>query len=164
MTRPIDRAPSPPPRRARPEDLPQVLQLYRELRPHDPDLPPERARTLWDALLSDSHIEIVVADCDDAVGATCMLAVIPNLASGGRPIAMIEHVITAARFRRRGLARAVLLAALDRAWARGCCKVVLLSGMGRREAHALYESIGFRGDVERGFVIKPPADDPAPPV
>jgi hypothetical protein len=25
----------------------------------------------------------------------------------------------------------------------------------RSEAHALYESVGFRGDMERGFVAKP---------
>jgi hypothetical protein len=32
---------------------------------------------------------------------------------------------------------------------------MLLSGVQREEAHALYESLGFRGDIERGFVIKP---------
>lgn len=144
-------------RAAMPADLADVLALYRELRPHDPALSPERARVLWDGLLADQGVEIIVATCDDVVAATCMLALVPNLASGGRPIAMIEHVITAARFRRRGLARAVLQAALDRAWARDCCKVVLLSGSDRREAHGLYQALGFRGDVERGFVIKPPA-------
>jgi len=57
--------------------------------------------------------------------------------------------------RRRGLARAVLEFALKLAWSRGCYKVILLSGVQRSEAHKLYESIGFRGDVERGFVAKP---------
>jgi ribosomal protein S18 acetylase RimI-like enzyme len=147
-------------RAATPADLADVLALYRELRPHDPALSPERARVLWDGLQEDPQVTIIVATCDDVVAATCMLAFIPNLASGGRPIGMIEHVITAARFRRRGLARAVLQAALGRAWARDCCKVVLLSGADRPQAHGLYEALGFRGDVERGFVIKPPA--PAP--
>lgn len=26
----------------------------------------------------------------------------------------------------------------------------------RADAHKLYESAGFRGDIERGFLIKPP--------
>jgi hypothetical protein len=39
-----------------------------------------------------------------------------------------------------------------------CCKVVLLSGAQRVEAHRVYEAIGFSGEVERGFVIKPPTD------
>ena len=45
--------------------------------------------------------------------------------------------------------------ALDRAWARGCYKVILLSGVQRTDAHRPYESVGFRGDIERGFVAKP---------
>jgi hypothetical protein len=32
---------------------------------------------------------------------------------------------------------------------------MLLSGMQREDAHVLYESLGFHGDIERGFVIKP---------
>ena len=38
---------------------------------------------------------------------------------------------------------------------RDCCKVMLLSGARRAEAHKLYAALGFDGDVERGFVIKP---------
>jgi hypothetical protein len=33
---------------------------------------------------------------------------------------------------------------------------MLLSGAERAAAHRLYESVGFRADVERGFVAKPP--------
>jgi GNAT superfamily N-acetyltransferase len=84
-----------------------------------------------------------------------MIATIANLASEGRPFAMIEHVVTLVEFRGQGLARATMQHALDFAWSRNCCKVMLLSGMLRPEAHRLYEALGFRGDVERGFVIKP---------
>jgi GNAT superfamily N-acetyltransferase len=84
-----------------------------------------------------------------------MIALVTNLASGGRPFGVIEHVITLPEFRGRGLARATLQHALDYAWSQSCCKVMLLSGMRRAEAHALYESMGFSGDIERGFVIKP---------
>ena len=86
---------------------------------------------------------------------TCMLAVVPNLASGGSPFGVIEHVVTLPQYRRRGLGRTVLQFALNRAWAQGCYKVILLSGAQRADAHKLYESVGFRGDVERGFVAKP---------
>jgi GNAT superfamily N-acetyltransferase len=138
-------------------DLAPVLDLYRELRPADPELPAGRAEELWRRILADPAVQVVVAEHEGRVAASCMLAVIPNLASSGRPIGLVEHVITGARFRRRGLGQAVLRFALDLAWARACCKVVLLSGAQRAEAHGLYESVGFRGDVERGFVAKPPA-------
>ena len=47
--------------------------------------------------------------------------------------------------------------ALELAWGHGCCKVMLSSGAQRDAAHRLYESVGFDGDRERGFVIKAPA-------
>ena len=45
--------------------------------------------------------------------------------------------------------------ALASAWTRGCCKVMLLSGAQRGEAPKLCESVGFVGDIERGFVARP---------
>jgi GNAT superfamily N-acetyltransferase len=86
---------------------------------------------------------------------TCMLAVIPQLASGTRPFGVIEHVITLDAYRRQGHARRVLEHALGLAWARQCSKVLLWSGAQRAGAHRLYESVGFAGDIERGFVAKP---------
>lgn len=141
---------------ARPEDLGAMLKLYRELRPQDPVLPPKVAATRWADVLADANIRVVVAEVDGQPAATCLLALVPNLASGGRPFAVIEHVVTLASHRGRGLGRAVLRHALDHAWSRDACKVMLLSGVQRAEAHRLYESVGFRGDVERGFVAKRP--------
>lgn len=132
-----------------------MQQLYKELRPQDPDRSPEEAAASWRSLLDQPTVKLIVADHDGQLVATCMLAFIPNFASGGRPIGFIEHVITLSEFRGRGFARAVLEYALELAWSKNCCKVVLLSGAQRVEAHRLYESLGFRGDIERGFVVKP---------
>jgi GNAT superfamily N-acetyltransferase len=136
-------------------DLPGLLTLYKELRPHDPELAAEQAEARWRELLAQSHIRVVVAESEGGLGSTCMIALVTNLASGGRPFGVIEHVVTLPQFRGRGLARRTVQHALDFAWSQNCCKVMLLSGMQRAEAHALYESLGFRGDIERGFVIKP---------
>ncbi|WCH20965.1 GNAT family N-acetyltransferase [Aeromonas salmonicida] len=35
-----------------------------------------------------------------------------------------------------------------------CYKVMLLSGEGREAAHRLYEKLGFKAGIEKGFVIK----------
>ncbi|MFT4195581.1 GNAT family N-acetyltransferase [Ottowia sp.] len=136
-------------------DLAGVHQLYRALRPHDPELAPDVARARWRELTGQPHLGIVVADADGTLAATCMIATLPNLASGGRPIGLIEHVVTLPAFRGQGLARQVMVHALDFAWSRDCCKVMLLSGARRTEAHRLYAALGFDGDAERGFVIKP---------
>ena len=140
---------------ARSEDLTGVRRLYKELRPNDPALSPDDAAANWNNVLSQSHIRMVVAEQDGVLASTCMLAVIANFASGSRPLGLIEHVITLPQFRGRRLGHAVMQYALEFAWSQNCCKVMLLSGAQRGEAHRFYESLGFRGDVERGFVIKP---------
>lgn len=146
-------------RRAELNDLPGILALYRELRPHDPQLDADTARAVFSGLVAREDIHIVVCEVDRVLVATCMLAIIPNLASGAQPFAVIEHVVTLSALRGRGYGRRVLLHALDLAWSHRCCKVMLLSGAQRTEAHRLYESVGFVGNVEMGFVAKPKRKD-----
>ena len=143
-------------RRAIESDLDGLLVLYRALRPTDPALPPARANELLAQLLAREDVDIMVCDLDCQLVATCMLAMIPNLASGGQPIGVIEHVITLASHRGQGLAKLLLTQTLARAWQLNCCKVMLLSGAQREDAHKLYAAVGFDGDTERGFVIKRP--------
>ena len=143
-------------RLAEARDLPGLLALYRELRPHDERLSPRDASVVLRRLLSDDDIALVVCDVAGELTATCMLAIVPQFARAGRPFGVIEHVVTASAHRRRGFGRAVLRRALDIAWTRECCKVVLLSGVQRAEARALYASVGFSGDIERGFVVQGP--------
>jgi GNAT superfamily N-acetyltransferase len=144
-------------RPVKPEDLEGVLGLYKELRPLDPPLSPDAARATLQALIQRSDIELLVCEINAVLAATCQLAVVPNLASGARPFGVIEHVVTLAAHRRRGYARLLLERALELAWSKGCYKVVLLSGSQRAEAHKLYESVGFVGGVERGFVARSPS-------
>lgn len=144
-------------RQIEPGDLDGVLRLYRELRPHDPALAPELARETFAGLIERRDVDLIVCESDGVLAATCMLALIPNLASGAKPIGIIEHVVTLPEFRRRGYARLALEHALKLAWIKSCCKVVLLSGSQRTEAHKLYESVGFVGGIERGFVARPPS-------
>lgn len=142
-------------RLARPGDLAGVLALYRELRPADVRLVERDARAAFDRILANSNLNLAVCEHDGILIATCMLAVIDNLASGARPFGVIEHVVTLAAFRRQGFARMLLRYALELAWSQHCYKVILLSGADRAGAHALYESVGFRGDLEHGFVARP---------
>ncbi|MHC6656681.1 GNAT family N-acetyltransferase [Aeromonas salmonicida] len=134
------------------QDVAGLLALYRELRPHD--LPLVEAEATLAALLAQSHVRLIVAEVEGQLAATCQLGVIPTLTNGGRPFGIIEHVITAARFRRQGLSQKVLEQALAIAWQQDCYKVMLLSGEGREAAHRLYEKLGFKAGIEKGFVIK----------
>ena len=142
-------------REATRSDLPGLLALYRELRPDDPLIQHSEVSANWLRLLDSPGVFVIVAECVNSIASTCMLAIVPNVTHGGRPFGVIEHVVTARTQRRRGFARAVLEYALRLAWSRNCHKVVLLSGTDRTEAHRLYESVGFVGGIERGFVAKP---------
>ena len=72
-----------------------------------------------------------------------MLITAPNLLRGGRPHGMIENVVTHPAFQRRGHGRAVIGAALDEAWKRGCHQVLLQSGRADPRVHAFYEGCGL---------------------
>lgn len=137
------------------DDLNGVLKLYKELRPTDPQLAADVAAAKWAELINDPRTVVVVAEVDGELASTCALGINLSIANGARPFAIIEHVITAGRFRRQGLSRQVLEFALSLAWQKDCYKVMLLSGATLTSAHALYQAVGFKADIEKGFVIKP---------
>src|ERR1700682_1009824 len=118
-------------------------------------MPDSEVSSSCDHLLGSPGVLVIVAESGSSIASTCMLAIVPSIANGGRPFGVIEHVVTAKTQRRRGLARSVLEHALRLAWSRNCYKIILLSGADRTGAHRVYESVGFRGDVEFGFVAKP---------
>jgi GNAT superfamily N-acetyltransferase len=132
-------------------DIPALLALYQQLRPQDPALP---AAFNCESVLNHPATEILLCCVEGQIAASCQLAVIPTLTNAGRPFAVLEHVITAEAFRRRGLARQLLQYAINKAQQRQCYKALLLSGAKRPAAHQLYQQLGFNGDVERGFVLK----------
>ncbi len=137
------------------DDLKGLLSLYRELRPKDPELPAEIALRRMDELLANSYTHLIVVEADQQLIASCMLGLIPTLTNGGRPVAMIEHVITANACRGKGIGSKMLRFAIELAWSKDCYKVMLLSGVQRVDAHRVYEKLGFRGDIEKGYALKP---------
>lgn len=142
-------------RLARQDDLGGLLALYRELRPHDPVLSDELAAQTLQQLLANPAISLVVVDADQQLAATCMLGMVPTLTNGAKPLGIIEHVVTATAMRGRGIGNCMLRFAIELAWEKECYKVVLLSGQQRTDAHRVYEKLGFRGDIEKGYVLKP---------
>lgn len=138
------------------QDLAAVLALYHELRPQDPLLTESQAEQTWQQMCADPHCHVVVAEVEGQLAASCTLTLNIGLTNGARPFGMIEHVITASAFRRRGLSQQVLGFAIELAWQLNCYKVMLLSGEQLHGAHRLYESVGMQSGIERGFVIKPP--------
>lgn len=138
------------------DDLDNLLNLYPHLHPHDAPLParPEVERVWRAALMLPGSLYFGTFDGPLLVAA-CVVIVIPNLTRGCRPYAIIENVVTHGNYRRQGLGRAVMKAAMDHAWSQGCYKILLLTGRKDERVWRFYESLGFDREGKTGFVAVP---------
>lgn len=139
-------------RPARPEDLGALRALLGELHADDA-WDDGAARAALGAILADPRRRLLLAFAEDddtggpaAPAGTVDVVVVPNLTRGARPYAVIENVVVAERFRRRGIGRALMDAAVEHARASGCYKLQLISGGARGDAHRLYAAAGFGSD------------------
>lgn len=105
-----------------------MLNLYRHLHPHGPQLDRATAERIWTTLLTSSLVTVIVAQVRERLLSSCTLAIVPNLSRGGRPYGLIENVVTHADHRRLGFGRRVVAHALDLAWRADCYKVHLATG------------------------------------
>lgn len=133
-------------RHARPEDLPEVTTLYRQLSPYSPELSPEVARTTWEVLLADPKIHVLVAERGEILG-TVTLIVVPNLMQGARSYGLIENVVTREDVRGQGIGSALMSSVMDLARTLNMYKVMLVTGRQAPEVHRLYLKSGLTSDA-----------------
>ncbi len=106
---------------------------------------------LWaafEAIDADPRNELIVAESDGAVVATCQLTFIPSLSRGGAERMTIEAVRVRGDLRGHGIGRALMLWCLDRARERGCGVAQLTTDKKRTDAHRFYASLGFAASHE----------------
>ena len=87
----------------------------------NPELEPDAAREAFSDLTARNDVHILVCDIGHALVATCMLVIIPNLASGAQALCGHRTRRPLSARRSRGYGRRVLEHALDLAWSRQCC-------------------------------------------
>ncbi len=141
------------------DDLAGVLSLYAQLSPGDflPDV--ADATATWTRMLSSDMMSVHVAEVDGTVAATCVLIIVPNLTRNQRPFGLIENVVSATALRGRGLGKAVVQAAVARAFALDCYKVMLMTGRSDPAVLGFYEACGFQRS-KTAFQIRNPAQPP----
>lgn len=98
----------------------------------------------------DHRNAMLVAELDGVVVGMCQVIIFRHLQSGGGLCAELESVHVDTTLRSRGVGRALLDAALDRARAAGCYRVQLTSNKRRTDAHRFYLTNGFTASHE-GF-------------
>lgn len=141
---------------ATPNDLSELLALYRFLNPDDPVLPLDDTLQLhWQAILNNPTLHYVVARIDGGIVSTCNLTIIPNLTRSARPYGLIENVVTDPNYRKQGIGTQVLRHALAIAWEQDCYKVMLLPGSKNEATLRFYEQAGFIRGEKTGLVARP---------
>ena len=141
-------------RRARSEDLDDLLSLYQELADtRSTAAPTNRVASdpLLAEILADRARQLVVAVDGRLVG-TADLLVVPNLTYHGQPWAIVENVVVARAVRRTGVGGQLIGHLIGLARAAGCYKLQLHSGKQRAEAHEFYRDLGL-ATVAEGFKI-----------
>ena len=146
-------------RLARASDLPSLLSLFSASEVSGVAQPRENAESIWRKTLAQPGICVFVSDDLNRIAATCMLVTAPNLLRGGRQHGFLENVVTHPELRGRGHGKAVVMAALEHAWAADCYHVLMQSGRADPRVHAFYEGLGFRPGLRVAYA----ATRPEPP-
>jgi GNAT superfamily N-acetyltransferase len=139
---------------ARIADLPALLDLFRASDVSATVEPPAHAEQIWRQTLDHHGVTIFVSEAGATIAATCMLITAPNLLRRGQGHAFLENVVSHPAWRGQGHARAVVEAALAKAWAADCYHVLLQSGRKDPRVHRFYERCGFDPGLRTAYVAR----------
>ncbi|GAB2621193.1 GNAT family acetyltransferase [Paractinoplanes abujensis] len=102
----------------------------------------------FDEIDADPNNELLVADDNGEVVATCQLTFTPGLSRNGTRRMTIEAVRVRTDRRGDGLGRTFMQFALDRGRERGCRVAQLTTDKRRTDAHRFYARLGFEASHE----------------
>ena len=137
------------------DDISSLLELYVQLDEANRELSLEKSTEVWtDEIEGNKNIHYFGAIDDGKVVSSCYCVIIPNLTNFNRPICFVENVVTDKKYRKQGLAGKVIKMAVETAKKSGCYKVILQSGIARKEAHQFYENLGFNGNSKKAFDMR----------
>lgn len=137
------------------DELNQLLDLYRQLQPEDPDVSNnEDLSEIWNSIYNNPDLYYIVVEVDGKLVSSCNISIIKNLTRNLRPYGLIENVITDSDYRKKGYATKALSKAVEIAKEKNCYKVMLLTGSKKEETLRFYEKAGFDRGLKTGFIIK----------
>jgi GNAT superfamily N-acetyltransferase len=102
--------------------------------------------------LADEHQQTLVVEEGGEIVGTLVLVIIPNLAHGGAPYAVVENVVVDAARRGEGIGGSLIRGAMELARSAGAYKLTLSANLQRERAHEFYRRLGFR-ETHLGFEV-----------
>lgn len=136
-------------------DLGAILRLLRELgdTTHTQSAQvrmSSAAVRAWTRMENDPDRTILVAEQRGQIIGTLDLLVVANLTHDAQPWAVVDNLVVDPLTRGRGIGRALMEDALDRATRSGCYKVELMSHESGQGVHRFHAALGFEASAE-GF-------------
>ncbi|ADL52231.1 GNAT family N-acetyltransferase [Clostridium cellulovorans] len=142
-------------RKIRYDELQQLLMLYKQLQPEDPDVSlSEKLEEAWTAIYNNPSYHYIVVEVEGNIVSSCNITIINNLTRNLRPYGLIENVVTDSNYRKKGYGKKVLSMAVDIAKDNNCYKVMLMTGSKKEETLRFYEEAGFERGIKTGFIKK----------
>ena len=131
-------------REAQESDLRHILDIYAQPGVDDGEVFTEaEARLHYQRFGQYPSYRLFVTVLDGQIVGTFALLIMDNLGHLGAPSAIVEDVAVGPVLHGRGVGRAMMAFAMERAKEKHCYKIVLSSNAKRERAHAFYEQIGF---------------------
>lgn len=131
-------------REAGKEDLPNILQLYKQ-----PDMDQgialslEQAEAIFHKMTLYPNYKLFVVDNNCEIIGTFALAIMDNLAHNSAPSGLIEDVVVNTEWQGKGIGKQMMNYAIEQCKKHNCYKVALSSNLKREKAHHFYEALGF---------------------
>jgi GNAT superfamily N-acetyltransferase len=126
-------------RKAHADDVDALVPLFAEWGHPQSSVAIAAQLAEWEAT---PYGDVLIVEIDDKVAGLVAVAALPHLAQPGR-FARLGGLVVGADHRRRGLGRALMAAAEQRARDWGCDRLELTSSRSRDEAHAFYPALGY---------------------
>ena len=140
-------------RLAKETDIPCILELYKQLSMNPGDYkaaPIEECQRIFSDMTQVPGYSLLVAEEEGKVVGTTVLAILPGIAHGTSPFAVVEYMVVDEKQRSKGIGRLLLEHCMKLAKEAGCYKIMLGSNKKRIDAHRFYRKAGYEATHE-GF-------------
>lgn len=136
-------------RKIKESDLEELRSLYCEL--CDRELSLEGIKKAFMRVNDNKDYYLLGAEIEGKIVGTLMGIVCYDVASENQNFMTIENVVVGKLHRGKGICKALVHEIEKIAKANECNYIYLVSGENRKEAHALYSTLGYADENARGF-------------
>ena len=140
-------------RKATEKDIPRLRELYQQLSFNPGDYrktPVADCKRVLKEMHKYPNYHLLAAEENGEAAGTLFMAILPGMAHGTSPFAVVEYMVVDEKQRSRGIGKALMEYCKDLAKKAGCYKIMFTSDNRRERAHKFYKSVGFEASAE-GF-------------